>query len=152
MSLLLAWGCTLAGGSSQAREPWLPHVAWACSVALGSVHARPHFGRCGMFVLGCPEGPGCNQLRALVSLPAPLNTGLHWACFPCDACSQPCLPVLDESDAAPIFNQERDTSKLHVPTPGACSLLLASVRHSHDHLHHSLSISLYISLFLHEWA
>ena len=124
MSLRFAWGCALAEGSKQAREPRLPHVAWGCSVALGSSHARPRFGGCGLFGLGWAEGPGCSQLRVLVLLSAPPDTGLQWACVSCDAASQPHLPVmrlptpaaaLAEEDVAPGFNQERYISKLHVP-------------------------------------
>ena len=104
MSLRFAWGCALAEGSKQAREPRLPHVAWGCSVALGSSHARPRFGGCGLFGLGWAEGPGCSQLRVLVLLSAPPDTGL-----PTPAAA------LVEEDVAPGFNQERYISKLHVP-------------------------------------
>ena len=65
-----------------------------------------------------------NHPRGLASLPAPLDTGLQWACVSCDAANQARLPVLrlptpdaalDEEDADSIFNQERDIRKLHFP-------------------------------------
>jgi len=143
----------LTGGAGTAT--W----AWGCSVALGSIHARTHFGGCGLFVLGWAEAPGCSHLRVLVSLPAamatalehpdvsdgaanhprvlaslpaPLDTGLQWACVSCDAANQPRF-LQDEEDVAPGFTQERDIGK---QKPGGCS--------SH--------CCLSISLWLHGWA
>jgi len=49
-------------------------------------------------------------------LPAPLDTGLQWACASCDAANQPHF-LQDEEDVAPGFNQERDISK---QKPGGC--------------------------------
>jgi len=84
-------------------------------MALGSIHALPHCGVGGLFVLGGAEAPGCNTLCVLVALPAAtasalelpdvwesaanhprvlvslralLDTGLRWSCVSCDAANQ----------------------------------------------------------------